>query len=85
MNEAWQALKRDQHEFDQLIGSHLDKRQILQLEITNLKKQHLLDREKLAQDIGDALKFEGRKAIIKKQIERVKELDRNHPTHDFER
>lgn len=83
--EAWQALKRDQREFDQLIGSHLDRRQILQLEITSLKKQHLLDREKLAQDIGDALKFEGRKVIIKKQIEKSRELDRDQHTHDFER
>jgi hypothetical protein len=27
--EAWQALKRDQQEFDQLIGGHLDRRKIL--------------------------------------------------------
>lgn len=83
--EAWQALKHDQQEFDQLIGGNLDRRRILQVEITNLKKQHLLDREKLAQDTGDALKFEGRKAIIKRQIERSKEIDRDYPNHDYER
>jgi hypothetical protein len=50
-----------------------------------MKKHHLLDREKIAQKIGDALKFDGRKAFIKKQIESSRELGLDHLTHDFER
>ncbi len=82
--EAWQNRQRDKKELDQLIISQIDKRKLLQVKVNHVKKQHMLDREKLAQDIGDALKFEGRKAIIKRQIERDRELDHDQLIHDFE-
>lgn len=83
--EAWKNRQRDKKELDQLILSQIDERKFMQVKINHVKKQHMLDREKLIHDIGDALKFEGRKGIIQKQIERGSQLDRDSLVYDFER
>lgn len=74
--EAWEALKRDQTERDTLIARQLDERRAHQQNILELRERQRDERADLADDIGAALKLEGRKAAYQKQIRRSAEQER---------
>lgn len=75
--EAWEALKRDQSERDDLIARQLDERQALQQDILELRERQQDERADLAADLGTAMKLEGRKAAVRKQMRRVVNDERN--------
>lgn len=58
--EAWDALKRDQKQREELIAEQLKERQTLQKDITALRKSHLRDRRVLAREINQTLKTQSR-------------------------
>ncbi|HPI95834.1 MAG TPA: relaxase [Gammaproteobacteria bacterium] len=83
--EAWNNLQRDKQELDSLIFEQLEQRQKLQHQIIELKKQQLQDRERLADDVGKALKFEKVREEIRKQFELTTQPRKNEKEIDFER
>lgn len=87
-HEAWNNLQRDKLELDTLLFEQLEQRQKLQLQIIELKKQQFKERERLASNIGKALKFEKMKDEIKIQlgVDKSKDFHRNNEfNQDLER
>lgn len=58
--EAWDAHKRDQKQREELIAEQLKERQVLQKDITALRKTHLRNRRILAREINQTLKAQAR-------------------------
>lgn len=50
--EAWEALKRDQRQRDELVKMQMLERQLLQRQIDTLRRKHTQDRRILARDIA---------------------------------
>jgi hypothetical protein len=78
--EAWEALKRDQAQKDQLILDQMKERRSLQVHMDELRKAQILERVKLDRMIGEVLDMKGRAALT--QAERNRErmqdyLERN--------
>lgn len=78
--EAWDALKRDQAQKDQLILDQMKERRYLQVRMDELRKAQILERVKLDRMIGQVLDMKGRDALT--QAERNRErmqdnLERN--------
>lgn len=83
--EAWQFLKRDQQERDNLIGVQLDQQGVLRKDIVHLKDKQRADRLKLRHDTGDILKLEGHKALIKQRLGRARQERPGHLEFSLER
>ena len=84
---AWQALKRDRAERDELIWDQMQERQYLQRDVKTLRKRHRREREQLGREIGRALRFdrEPRQERLRNEreaLERQHELKRGRSGPD---
>lgn len=77
--EAWDALKRDRAEMDEMIMKQLDDRRVLQLEI---REQRALRQEELLQLRADVTRYQ---AMIEQEPEQMKERDRKSERNFSER
>lgn len=68
--EAWDALKRDQRQRDDLVKAQMSERQSLQKQIDALRRKHAQDRRILARDIAQSMR-------TAEQMERVRDMERD--------
>lgn len=68
--EAWDALKRDQRQRDDLVMAQMVERQSLQKQIDALRRKHAQDRRILARDIAQSIR-------TAEQMERMQEVERD--------
>lgn len=68
--EAWDALKRDQRQRDDLIKVQMVERQTLQKQIDALRRKHAQDRRTLARDIAQSMR-------TAEQMERMQQTERD--------
>lgn len=68
--EAWDALKRDQQQRDDLVAAQMGERQSLQKQIDALRRKHAQDRRILARDIAHSMR-------TAEQIERLQDVERD--------
>ncbi|WP_233347674.1 relaxase/mobilization nuclease domain-containing protein [Hyphobacterium indicum] len=80
--EAWEALKRDQAQKDQLITDQMKERRALQVRMDELRKAQIMERAKLDRTIGQVLDMKGRAALTQaeKNRERLKDYQANNPS-----
>lgn len=69
-HEAWDALKRDQRQRDDLVNVQMIARQSLQRQIDALRRKHAQDRRILARDIAQSIR-------AAEQMERMQEVERD--------
>lgn len=67
--DAWQAIKRDQHQRDDLVKAQMKERQALQKDIEKLRRKHAQDRRTLARDVMQAMR-------MSEQAERMQTFER---------
>jgi hypothetical protein len=68
--EAWDALKRDQRQRDDLVMAQMSERQSLQKQIDALRRKHAQDRRILARDIVQSMR-------TAEQMERMQAMERD--------
>ena len=77
--DAWDALKRDRAEIDEMIMKQLEDRRALQLEI---REQRTFQQDELLQLHADVTRYQ---AMIEQEPEKEKERDRNSERNFSER
>jgi hypothetical protein len=68
--EAWDALKRDQRQREDLVMAQMSERQSLQKQIDALRRKHAQDRRILARDIAQSMR-------TVEQMERMRDMERD--------
>lgn len=75
--EAWDALKRDQRQRDDLVKAQMTERQSLQKRIDSLRRKHAHDRRVLARDIAQSMRTADQMERMQ-AVERDRSRARNH-------
>ncbi len=76
--EAWQSLKRDQEQRDDLVKAQMRDRRMLQIDIDKLRRRHIQNRTILAREISQTMRMSEQTERIQEQARRQERAQTRH-------